>query len=401
MSVLSLFVFETIGGWGLNKDSVLKKLAKNPGAEKVQVFVSSYGGAINDAIMIYEALVAYPAPVEVFYMSTSASAALVIGSAADAGGRFCTPRSTLMTHAAMLNLYGAYYGEDLRNMAAVSEKYTTVVAESLARTSGVSAEEWITRLGKETYYSASEAVAAGLVDQVVDSVPMDFASYAAELEESENEYDSWFYWFDMLQNNGGDVAKTLEKAFQIFNNQTTKDVNVLQKLVGLITAMGFGLTFENKAVTAEEAGTKLAQLENKFAEQAREIVNEVAGEAVKNQQTELAEIRKQLGEVVNAMKTDVQEKGQKIADLETVKTENEQAIADLKNQIAELQNAVTGIKAKVPGAPAGADRGVSANAETQPEKKPVGAGLSERMLKTGAVNQTDIDKIMKLVKADK
>jgi ATP-dependent protease ClpP protease subunit len=159
-------------GWDVTAGDFLNELA-TISAAAIDVHIATDGGDVNDGIAILNALRAHPADITTVNDAQALSAGSFIMQAGDT--RVMMPNSTMMIHDAMVGFaYAEGNAKDLRDFAADVLKY----ADLLDRTSDNIAQIYADRTGKgdmaswrqtmldETWYSAQEAVSAGLADSV-------------------------------------------------------------------------------------------------------------------------------------------------------------------------------------------------------------------------------------------
>lgn len=158
-----IFIYDVIGGWfyGVDAASLVRDLA-DLDVDEITVRVNSPGGAAFDGIAIMNALHRHKARIIATVDGLAASAASVIIQAADevVMGR----GSELMIHDASNYAWGN--AADLRNEADSLDKLSGAIAGIYAERAGGTPEEWRTAMLAETWYTAEEAVTAGLADRV-------------------------------------------------------------------------------------------------------------------------------------------------------------------------------------------------------------------------------------------
>ncbi|MFC5834646.1 head maturation protease, ClpP-related [Nonomuraea insulae] len=172
-----LLLFDEIGGWyGTYADEFVQEL-KAITASKVTVRLNSPGGSVFEGIAVANALRAHPAQVIVRVEGLAASIASVIALAGDRLQMM--PQSTLMVHEAS----GACLGNaaDMTKMAEVLDLLSDNIADAYATKAGGSREQWRAAMKEESWYTADEAVAAGLADEVLRDIK--------PAEESTNSWD--------------------------------------------------------------------------------------------------------------------------------------------------------------------------------------------------------------------
>ena len=134
-----------------------------PDSGPVIVRINSYGGAVDVGYTVRNILSEYSGHVTCIVDGVAASAASVI---AVGGGDELVMRqgSELMIHQASLGFGGN--AAAFKSMAERLEKMDSEIAQVYANKAGGSADEWLRRMEVETWFSATEAVAAGLADRV-------------------------------------------------------------------------------------------------------------------------------------------------------------------------------------------------------------------------------------------
>ncbi|MGR6923096.1 head maturation protease, ClpP-related [[Actinomadura] parvosata] len=165
-----LLLFDEIGGWyGIYADEFMQDL-KRVTAPKLTVRINSPGGSVFEGIAVANALRVHPAEVTTRVEGLAASIASVIALAGDR--LVMMPQATLMIHEAS----GACLGNaaDMAKMAEVLDLLSDNIADAYADKAGGSREQWREAMRKESWYTADEAVAAGLADEVLrDAKPVE------------------------------------------------------------------------------------------------------------------------------------------------------------------------------------------------------------------------------------
>lgn len=156
-----ILLFDEIGGWGTYADEFVEQL-KAVAAPKLTVRLNSPGGSVFEGIALANALRAHPAEVTVQVEGLAASIASIIALAGDRV--VMMPHSMIMIHEASgLSIGNA---SDMRQMAELLDKISDNLADAYAEKAGGTRDEWRSRMLAETWYSADEAVEAGLADEV-------------------------------------------------------------------------------------------------------------------------------------------------------------------------------------------------------------------------------------------
>lgn len=134
-------------------------------AEQITVRINSYGGSVTDGIAIYNAIKRHPASVTVSIEAAAYSIASLIAMAGDTVEM--AENALLMIHAPWTVAAGN--SAQMREQADVLDKYAQAMTSSYVGKSGQSNDEILSLLtdGKDHWYSAEEAKAAGFVDSIV------------------------------------------------------------------------------------------------------------------------------------------------------------------------------------------------------------------------------------------
>jgi ATP-dependent Clp endopeptidase proteolytic subunit ClpP len=162
-----IYVYESIGGWfGMWADDFIREL-KQVATSKINLRLNSPGGSVFDGIAIANSIRSHPATVTVYVDSLAASIASVIALAGDRV--VMMPQSQFMVH----NASGAVYGDatEMTKMADLLDKQSRNIAEAYAQHTGGSLADWQAYMDAETWFTAEEAVAVGLADEVMPMKP--------------------------------------------------------------------------------------------------------------------------------------------------------------------------------------------------------------------------------------
>jgi len=193
----TLEIYDEIGFWGVNAQDFNRQL-KDVTAPILTVRLNSPGGDVFDGIAILNMLRSHPATKNVFVDSVAASAASFIAMAGDSITMM--PNSSMMIHDAS----GVCMGDaaDMTAMADLLDKMSNNIASIYASRAGGDAATWRDVMRGEQWYSADEAVAAGLADRVAEAP-------SAEKSSAENRSDRWnFSFFNYTGRSGAPTPVT-------------------------------------------------------------------------------------------------------------------------------------------------------------------------------------------------
>ncbi|MBM4580988.1 hypothetical protein GS452_25650 [Rhodococcus hoagii] len=158
-----ILIYDVIGSYWMETDAqTIATQIKGLDTDEIVVRINSPGGDAFDGIAIMNALRAHSATVTVRVDGLAASAASVIAMAGDE--IIMGEGAQMMIHEAWLYTSGA--ADYLRSEADRLDKMTDSITSLYARRAGGEFDEWRALVAAETWFTAEEAVAAGLADRV-------------------------------------------------------------------------------------------------------------------------------------------------------------------------------------------------------------------------------------------
>jgi ATP-dependent protease ClpP protease subunit len=184
-----VYIYDEIGFWGVSAGDFVDAI-KSVGAIPINLHINSGGGDAWDGVAIYNAIRNHPAPVTVHVDGIAASAASLIAMAGDRV--LMAKAATMMIHDAACFTQGNE--ADHIDSAALLGKLSGTIAEVYADRAGGEPANWraAMRAGLDgTWYTAAEALAAGLIDEIAEppakAIPTATArpTVAARIEPSE------------------------------------------------------------------------------------------------------------------------------------------------------------------------------------------------------------------------
>ncbi len=159
-----VMLYDEVGAWGVTASDFVKDLGAIK-AKHIDLRLNSPGGEVFDGLAIYSALKRHPADVTVHIDGLAASITSVI---AMAGDQIQIDRhAQMMIHEAHAVAVGNT--KDMTSMAKLLDDYSNTIASIYAERAGGSVAEWRERMKAETWFSAKEAVTAGLADEVASN----------------------------------------------------------------------------------------------------------------------------------------------------------------------------------------------------------------------------------------
>ncbi|MES2211345.1 MAG: head maturation protease, ClpP-related, partial [Chloroflexota bacterium] len=182
-------IYEEIGGWGMQASDFVAEL-RAVQSPTIDLHINSPGGSVFDGVAIYNALSQHPAQVNGFVDGLAASAASFIAQACDT--ITMNPGSMMMVHDAIGMTWGNAL--DHTTMAALLAQVSDSIADLYAARAGGTAADWRGVMenngGEGKWYTAREAVAAGLADKVAgDPEPGDSVAAPATAGDAQAAFD--------------------------------------------------------------------------------------------------------------------------------------------------------------------------------------------------------------------
>lgn len=154
--------------WGVSAKEFTDAIDALPDAvTEIRLHINSPGGEVFEAVAMMNALRRHDARVVAIVDGIAASAASFLAVAADE--TVMSKNSTLMIHDA----WGICIGNaaDMRQLADLLDQLSNNIAAVYAEKAGGTVDEWRQTMVGEKWYTADEAVAAGLADSVEGSDP--------------------------------------------------------------------------------------------------------------------------------------------------------------------------------------------------------------------------------------
>lgn len=157
-------IMDEIGGWGISARQLSNQIANLSANTTIRMKIFSPGGDVLEGNEIFNALQAHPGPVLVEIGALCASIATVIACAGDEIS--IAKNGLFMIHNPWTIAYGE--AEDLRKMAEVMDKMRQNILGTYKGRKGIKASEMelSAMMDEETWMTAEEALAKGLVDSV-------------------------------------------------------------------------------------------------------------------------------------------------------------------------------------------------------------------------------------------
>lgn len=167
-SYAEVAIYDEIGYFGVTAGDFLAEV-KALDVSRIDLRLNTPGGDLFDGVAIYNGLRNHPADITAYVDGLAASIGSVILQAGDK--RVVARASQVMIH----DGHGLVVGNaaDMREMAELLDKTSGMLAEVYADRAGGQAADWREAMRAETWYSADEAVEAGLADEVAGAKGQD------------------------------------------------------------------------------------------------------------------------------------------------------------------------------------------------------------------------------------
>ena len=161
-----VLIYDEIGAYGVSAKGFLAELGALPEDAPINLRLNSPGGSVFDAVAIYNALTRHAGAVTVWIDGIAASAASYVAMAGDA---IVMPENAfMMIHDPSGLVMGT--AADMREMAGTLDKIAAGMTRGYAARSGKPEDEIAALMAAETWFSAAEALEAGLATQLAEPV---------------------------------------------------------------------------------------------------------------------------------------------------------------------------------------------------------------------------------------
>lgn len=135
--------------------------------QEIHFYINSPGGVVDDTLAIYDTMRFLSSPVSTYCIGRAYSGAALLLTAGSKGKRYILPHAKVMIH----QPYGGVGGqaEDIRIQAEQIIKSKNELIRIIARHTGQHEDQIRKDSERDKYFSADEAKAYGLVDEVIQS----------------------------------------------------------------------------------------------------------------------------------------------------------------------------------------------------------------------------------------
>ncbi len=163
--------------WGVVDDKsardIVSKLllldADKPGKE-IKFYINSPGGVVTSGMVMYDTMKMIASPVSTICMGLAASMGSILLSAGTKGKRSIYPHGEVMIHQPSLGGYMQATSADIEIQANQIRKTKELGAKILADNCGKTVDQVMADFDRDYWMNANEAVAYGIVDQVLSKI---------------------------------------------------------------------------------------------------------------------------------------------------------------------------------------------------------------------------------------
>ena len=143
--------------------------SENPDKD-IHLYINSPGGSVTAGMAIYDTMQFIQSSVSTMCIGQAASMGAVLLAGGEKGKRFCLPHSRVMIHQPLGGFQGQATDIEIhaKEILLIREKLNQV----LANHTGQSLEKISQDTDRDNFMSAEDAVAYGLVDEVLSSRPV-------------------------------------------------------------------------------------------------------------------------------------------------------------------------------------------------------------------------------------
>ena len=144
--------------------------------QEIQFYINSPGGAVDDTLALYDTMRFLSSEIATYCIGRAYSGAAVLLTAGTKGRRFILPHAKVMIH----QPYGGVTGqaEDIRIQAEQIIKSKRALNEIIASHTGQTVDQVQLDAERDKFFTAQEAKAYGLVDEVLSEPPKELGASA-------------------------------------------------------------------------------------------------------------------------------------------------------------------------------------------------------------------------------
>jgi len=146
----------------------------------VRIYINSPGGSVTCGMAIYDTMQLVSCPVETVCLGMAASMGAVLLSGGEKGRRKILPHSTVMIHQPLGGARGQ--ATDIEIVAKNIVEWKRILNELLSRNTGQELSVVKEHTERDYYMNAEQALAYGIVDEIIGRQKTDEAGFAGEVK---------------------------------------------------------------------------------------------------------------------------------------------------------------------------------------------------------------------------
>lgn len=159
-----IMIYDEIGYLAITAKDFVRDL-NNIQSATIDIHLNTPGGEVFDGLAIYNALKSHPASITTYVDGIAASIGSVIAMAGDRV--VMAKNASMMIHDGMGMVAGN--AQDMQNMMVLLDKTSNNIASIYAEKTMTKPDKWREMMKAETWFSAEEALEAGLADEIAGS----------------------------------------------------------------------------------------------------------------------------------------------------------------------------------------------------------------------------------------
>ena len=208
-----IYLYGVIGGYYANVQQFLYDLNSFGNVQTITVYLNTVGGSFYDGLPIYNTLKQHKAYVTVKVMGYALSMGSVIMLAGDSIE--AAENALIMIHRALGDVVGGD-AEEMTKAAEILLKHEAAIIPEYMRRLNKTAEEVAGLLAAETWFTAAEAKAAGLIDVITQVVDVNLPDATRLYSDS----------FEFASKHFKHVPDNLKQMLKVTNNQDLQGIDV-------------------------------------------------------------------------------------------------------------------------------------------------------------------------------
>lgn len=264
-------IFGEIGqsffGDGFSKETLRDKLKDMGDVSRINVNISSFGGSLNDGLVIYDMLKEHPAKVTTKVYGFTASAATVIAQAGDT--RLISDNAMYLVHQPMIITIGNVneHEDSLDQLKTIYDQLINLYNKRTKKSKKELRELMEENNGNGKWITPKEAVEFGFADSTFEPSNKGVKNFSREMMNS-------YKLPELPNNNDMTLIEEIKGMFQEIKNLVTPketeavvdkvDLTTIENKIAEVDALNQDLTVKIEALEGEKAGfeARITELQN-------------------------------------------------------------------------------------------------------------------------------------------